>query len=350
MRILAAAVLAAPLALAGCQGATVTSAFSDVAADITAGRGGKPMPIALKTLLATKGLRASAPIMLRIFKTENVLEVWKRKGDGANDPYVLVKSYEICKYSGGLGPKFKEGDRQAPEGFYEVGRGLMNPHSKYHLAINMGYPNAYDRAHGRTGSFLMIHGACSSAGCYSMTDEYAAEIYALARDAFLGGQERIQIQAFPFRMTPKNMAAHRDHEHFAYWRMLKQGYDHFQLTRRPPRVSACGKTYVFNMRATAKTKLPGAMARRAAKAACPPMGMEATLAAAYTKRLNAQSAAFERFVAKDEGRQPISLPPVTFEAAFPKVKLLGKDGTPLATEPSAAPPVAEPPAAPTGLL
>ena len=333
MRLLLAAALVAPLALAGCQGATVSSAFDD----ITAGRGGKPMPVALQTLLASKGLRRSSPIMLRIFKTENVLEVWKRKGQSADGPYVLVKSYEICKYSGGLGPKFKEGDRQAPEGFYEVGRRLMNPHSKYHLAINMGYPNAYDRAHGRTGSFLMIHGACSSAGCYSMTDPYAEEIYALARDAFLAGQKRIQIQAFPFRMTPKNMAAHRDHEHFAYWRMLKQGYDHFQLTRRPPRVNACGKQYVFNMRPTGEAELPGPMAKRAAAPGCPPMGMEKGLATAYMTRLNAHNRTFERLVAKAEEREVRELPDVSFEQAFPKVELIGEAATPPAADTPPAP-------------
>ena len=107
----------------------------------------------------------------------------------------------------------------------------MNPNSNYYLAINTGFPNAYDRANGRTGAFLMIHGDCSSAGCYAMTDEQVAEIYALARESFFGGQKSFQIQAYPFRMTPLNMAKHRNSPHLAFWKMLKQGYDHFEVTQ-----------------------------------------------------------------------------------------------------------------------
>jgi murein L,D-transpeptidase YafK len=103
-------------------------------------------------------------------------------------------------------PKFQQGDRQAPEGFYAITPDLMNPNSSAYLAINTGFPNAFDQANGRTGQFLMIHGDCSSAGCYAMTDEQIAEIYALAREAFFGGQRSFQVQAYPFRMIPLNMA------------------------------------------------------------------------------------------------------------------------------------------------
>src|SRR5439155_1199725 len=82
--------------------------------------------------------------------------------------------------------------------------------------------------------FLMIHGDCSSAGCYAMTDEQIAEIYALARESFFGGQRSFQIQAYPFRMTPLNMAKHRNSPHMAFWKMLKQGNDHFEVTKREP--------------------------------------------------------------------------------------------------------------------
>ncbi len=140
----------------------------------------------------------------------------------------------------------EEGDRQAPEGFYTVTPAQMNPNSNYYLSFNIGYPNAYDRSLGRTGSNLMVHGACSSAGCYSMTDEDAGEIFALARDAFRGGQRAFQIQAFPFRMTPENMARHRDDPNMDFWRMLKDGYDTFELTRVPPKVDVCDRRYVFN--------------------------------------------------------------------------------------------------------
>jgi hypothetical protein len=122
----------------------------------------------------------------------------------------------------------------------------MNPNSSAYLAINTGFPNAYDQANGRTGQFLMIHGDCSSAGCYAMTDEQIAEIYALAREAFFGGQRSFQVQAYPFRMTPLNMARHRNSPHMAFWRMLKQGYDHFEITQQEPKVDVCDRHYVFD--------------------------------------------------------------------------------------------------------
>ncbi len=148
-----------------------------------------------------------------------------------------------------LDPKFKEGDRQAPEGFYKVGKAQMNPNSDYYLSFNIGYPNTYDRSHGRTGTHLMVHGACSSAGCYSMTDEQVSQIYALARDAMAGGQDYFQVQAYPFRMTAANMAKHAANPHFEFWKMLKEGYDHFELTNYPPKVDVCEKRYVFNREA-----------------------------------------------------------------------------------------------------
>ena len=124
----------------------------------------------------------------------------------------------------------------------------MNPNSNYHLAFNIGYPNAYDRANGRTGSNLMVHGACSSSGCYSMTDAQMEEIYAFGRDAFRGGQTEFQIEAFPFRMTAANMARYRGDPNYKFWEMLKEGYDHFEITKVPPKVDVCEKRYVFNQR------------------------------------------------------------------------------------------------------
>jgi hypothetical protein len=140
----------------------------------------------------------------------------------------------------------KQGDRQAPEGFYTITPGLMNPNSAYYLAFNMGFPNAFDRALGRSGANLMVHGDCSSSGCYAMTDEQISEIFALARESFEGGQRAFQVQAYPFRMTAANMAKHRDNPNIAFWRMLKEGNDHFEVTRQEPKVEVCDKRYVFN--------------------------------------------------------------------------------------------------------
>ena len=184
---------------------------------------------------------------MRIFKEEAELEVWKQDNGGH---FALLRTYPICRWSGELGPKLKTGDRQAPEGFYTITPALMNPNSSQYLAINTGFPNAYDRANGRTGAFLMIHGGCSSAGCYAMTDEQIAEIYALARESFFGGQKSFQLQAYPFRMTPLNMARHRNSPHMAFWKMIKQGYDHFEITHFEPQVDVCEKRYIFDAEAT----------------------------------------------------------------------------------------------------
>src|ERR1044071_148163 len=158
----------------------------------------------------------------------------------------MLKTYPICRWSGGLGPKVKEGDRQAPEGFYTITPGQMNPNSNYYLAFNTGYPNAFDRAWGRSGSELMVHGDCSSRGCYAMTDEQMVEIYALARESFFAGQRSFQLQAYPFRMTALNMAKHRNNPSYPFWKMLKVGYDHFEATKQEPRVDVCEKRYVFD--------------------------------------------------------------------------------------------------------
>ena len=194
-----------------------------------------------------KKMEKESPILLRIFKEEAELEVWKQDDSGR---FALLRAYPICRWSGELGPKIKTGDRQAPEGFYSITPGLMNPNSDNYLAINTGFPNAYDRANGRTGAFLMIHGGCSSSGCYAMTDEQIAEIYALARESFSGGQASFQLQAYPFRMTPVNMARHRTSPHMAVWKMIKQGYDHFEVTHLEPQIDVCEKRYIFDAEST----------------------------------------------------------------------------------------------------
>ncbi|UOM33638.1 murein L,D-transpeptidase family protein [Acuticoccus sp. I52.16.1] len=202
-----------------------------------------PVPSGLERKMARLNMDKRSPIMLRIYKEDDVLEVWKRDKSGK---YKLLENYEICAWSGKLGPKLKEGDRQAPEGFYTVGRGQMNPNSSYYLSFDLGFPNAFDRSLGRTGSHLMVHGDCSSRGCYAMEDQAVGEIYALAREAFMGGQQAFQVQAFPFRMTPENMAKHADSENLAFWENLKEGADHFEVTGVAPKVDVCGKRYVFN--------------------------------------------------------------------------------------------------------
>lgn len=195
-------------------------------------------------LLGKKGMDAQAPLFIRVYKEESELEVWKMRDDGR---FYHFKTYPICNWSGELGPKLKYGDMQAAEGFYTVSREQMNPDSNFHLAFNLGYPNPYDKAHRRTGNSLMVHGKCRSAGCYAMTDALMEEIYALAREAFIGGQEVMHVHAFPFRMTAANMARHAKSEWQPFWRTLKEGYDYFELTRQVPTVAICNRHYVVNV-------------------------------------------------------------------------------------------------------
>jgi murein L,D-transpeptidase YafK len=205
-------------------------------------RATKELPPELLSLLRQKKMPKYSPILVRIFKEEAELEVWKQD---TTDHFQILKIYPICRWSGDLGPKLHEGDRQAPEGFYTVTPELMNPNSNFYLAINTGFPNSFDKANNRDGSLLMIHGDCSSSGCYAMTDEQIGEIYALARDSLLG-RPSFQVQAYPFRLTPANLARHRTNPQLDFWKMLKIGNDHFEATHLEPKVDVCNRLYVFD--------------------------------------------------------------------------------------------------------
>jgi len=205
-----------------------------------------PVPVfrdvPLEESLLAAGAKVGDPVFIRIFKQESLLEVWIK----SDNIYHFLKAYKICAYSGKLGPKRKEGDRQAPEGFYRVGRGSLNPHSKFHLSFNLGYPNAYDRAHGRTGSYLMVHGNCVSIGCYAMTDAKIEEIYSLVEKALKKGQRAVQVHIYPFRMTEENMAAYSHYRWYDFWENLKEGYDYFEAERLPPKITVKHKQYVIS--------------------------------------------------------------------------------------------------------
>src|SRR5919109_1903522 len=81
-----------------------------------------------------------------------------------------------------------------------------------------------------------------------MTDGLMEEIYALSREAFIGGQDTIEVHAFPFRMTDENLVHHQNSQNYAFWSTLKEGYDYFELTRRPPAVAVGGKDYIVNVK------------------------------------------------------------------------------------------------------
>lgn len=273
--------ICAMLLLAACQETSITD---------FAPKAERELPAKIVQKMKAKGMNKSSPVMFRLFKDEHVVEVWKQKTNGR---YEMITNYNICAWSGTLGPKLKEGDRQAPEGYYPIKASQLNPSSKYFLALNTGFPNIYDRALGRSGADLMIHGACSSSGCYSMTDDSVQEIFAFARDAFEGGQTDIMLEALPFRMTPEKMALYSTHKDFAFWQMLKEGYDYFELTKTPPKVDFCEKKYVFNRVSVDGKPL-------SVNAACPPLqhrssGFVATYQSYEEKYQSSYASAAKRF-------------------------------------------------------
>jgi murein L,D-transpeptidase YafK len=240
---------AVSLAVAACA---LMAGCDDSNLDQSSARSQQPISGAVLAKMEALDTTPSSPTVIRTYKKEAELEIWKMKSNGE---YALLKTYPMCRWSGQLGPKKREGDMQVPEGFYSIAPGQMNPNSHYYLAFNVGYPNAYDRAYGRSGGNVMVHGVCSSAGCFSMTDEQVADIYAIARDSFAGGQREIQLQSYPFHMTAENMAKFRLDPNIDFWKNLKDGSDHFEVTKNEPSVLVCGKHYVFD--ATTKDEVSG---------------------------------------------------------------------------------------------
>ncbi|MCI5124119.1 MAG: 2-dehydro-3-deoxyphosphooctonate aldolase [Candidatus Electrothrix sp. AR5] len=195
----------------------------------------------VKKELARKGMRLGQPVFMRIFKLSKQLELWLYSRGG----FKLFKTYPICNYSGYVGPKLAEGDWQSPEGFYTVSSHQMNPKSKFHLSFNIGYPNRSDTERSCTGSAIMVHGNCVSQGCFAMGNEQIEEIYLLAYQAFLQGQEQFNIHIFPFPMTRENLVKYRSSPWYDFWSNLAAGYNAFEQTRQVPTISTAGGRYVL---------------------------------------------------------------------------------------------------------
>lgn len=202
---------------------------------------GTPDLANLPRRLAENGLVQGAPVFMRIFKQEFELELWMKR----DDVFHRFATYPICRWSGGLGPKFQQGDRQAPEGFYTVDASALNPNSRWYRSFNLGFPNAFDQAHARTGSLIMVHGGCGSVGCFAMTNAQMDEIWRLVTAALDGGQKRFQVQVYPFRLSDETLAHHAGHPAAPFWRGLKRGNDVFEATLLPPRVHVCNGQYGF---------------------------------------------------------------------------------------------------------
>ena len=193
----------------------------------------------LEARLKSAGLKLGAPIFVRIYKRTFELEIWMKR----DARFERFATYPICYFSGNLGPKLRTGDWQSPEGIYQVATAQLNPRSRWHKAFNLGFPNAYDQAHGRTGSYLMVHGGCSSVGCYAMTNAAVDEIYRLASAALAAGQASFQVQALPFRMTPQGIALRAGHKYAPFWAELKAVSDAFDASQVPPDVAICDGHY-----------------------------------------------------------------------------------------------------------
>ncbi|MBS0235391.1 MAG: murein L,D-transpeptidase [Proteobacteria bacterium] len=258
---LVAAMLLCLVAFGHAQALTIE--LKDVAADRlerqrAAATGALPLPgtpnvAVLQERLRDKGVTLASPIVIRIFKSESELEIWKER-DGA---FVLFATYPICHWSGTLGPKLRDGDRQAPEGFYTVTRAQARHVGRWPVSIDIGYPNILDQSQARTGSDILIHGGCSSVGCFAMTNPVSEEIHQLTLAAIDAGEELVPVYVLPFRMTDENMIAQADSPWKPFWNNLKEGYDLFERTKRPPNIGVCSGRYIFNE--TRPGELPGAL-------------------------------------------------------------------------------------------
>jgi murein L,D-transpeptidase YafK len=248
----------------------ITNALAAVSASVGGANAAPPQeaaPIPVPEI--TGGFKMGQQVYIRIFKQEGSLELWMKRGDR----YALYKTFAVCKWSGALGPKTKQADYQSPEGFYSVSARQLNPHSHYHLAFDVGYPNAYDRRQGYTGSLVMVHGDCRSVGCFAMTDAGIDEIYPIVAAALGAGQREVPVHIFPFRMTeqaiaressgPNTFLAFLDtggapkRDWSAFWHNLKQGYDLFERSRVPPVAYACGDRYEFGGAGAACARIAG---------------------------------------------------------------------------------------------
>jgi murein L,D-transpeptidase YafK len=184
-------------------------------------------------------------VFMRVFKAESELELWAENPN--TQKYVLVKTYPICYMSGTLGAKYKEGDLQVPEGFYEITH--FNPQSSYYLSMLVNYPNQYDLFYKKTGSSICIHGACASIGCMPLEDDPVKEVYWVALQAYSSGN-KVPVHIFPTKLTAQNLEKlnkdfENDTEKLNFWKELQAGYDYFENNHRLPNIKVVKGKYVI---------------------------------------------------------------------------------------------------------
>ena len=184
--------------------------------------------------------RNELKIYLKAFKSEKLIELWGK--NDSDTKFKLIKSYNVCRTSGKLGPKRRQGDLQIPEGFYHINK--FNPHSNFYLSLGINYPNKSDRILGvkdNLGGDIFIHGACVTIGCLPITDEQIKELYIFCVEARDNGQIKIPVTIFPSKLTDTEfkhlMEKHNpDPNKNGLWTDLKKGYDIFNESKQLPTI------------------------------------------------------------------------------------------------------------------
>lgn len=169
-------------------------------------------------------------VAIRAFKDEEVLEVFVK--DHAKTHFQIFKKYKFTATTGQLGPKFKEGDRQIPEGHYFINR--FNPKSKFHLSLGLNYPNEEDKKRAdkdQPGSDIFIHGSNQTVGCIPIGNEKIRELYLLCDWAKSKGQIHIPVEIYPFEMSKKNINkfSKKFPQHRSFWEKLLASNGSFRI-------------------------------------------------------------------------------------------------------------------------
>ena len=119
-------------------------------------------------------------VALLAFKQERQLQLWAKS---ENQSWQYIHTYPLTAFSGRLGPKLKEHDRQIPEGVYRLI--TLNPFSSMHLSMMINYPNNFDRLQAskdgrkQLGSNIFLHGKAMSVGCLAVGDKAIDQLFLL---------------------------------------------------------------------------------------------------------------------------------------------------------------------------
>jgi murein L,D-transpeptidase YafK len=185
----------------------------------------------LEDLCKSQGLNFPPKhLFLRAFKEEKVLEVW---GNDSSD-WKLIKKYPICIVPGKLGPKIKQGDKQVPEGWYQIDS--INPDSDFHLSLRINYPNQADRIRSKNeldpGGDIFIHGDCYSVGCIPIEDKPIEEFFWLVvNNLSLNIFQEIPVLILPFDLNDTLKYEKYIHEYSnlkPFWEQLKSIQMYFE--------------------------------------------------------------------------------------------------------------------------